>query len=109
MIKKAMNDAQVEEAARLFGMLAEPTRLYLLRELMAGPANVGQLVKQTGIKQGVVSKHLGILLASRFVQRERRGLHVVYEIADPVLFSLCELMCERIHRDARAQVERLAA
>ena len=102
-----MSDAQVEEAARLFSMLAEPARLFLLRALMTGPANVGQLVERTGMKQGNVSKHLGILLGSRFVARRRQGTFVVYEIADPALFQLCELMCNRIQSDALSQAGRL--
>lgn len=106
--KPSMSDSQIEEAARLFGLLAEPARLMLLRALMTGPANVGQLVASTGLKQGNVSKHLGILLGSRFVERRRQGNFVVYGIADPSLYQLCDLMCRRIEADAFAQAGRLA-
>lgn len=105
-IKLAMSDGQVEEAARLFGMLSEPARLYLLRALMGGRAHVGQLVEATGMKQGTVSKHLGILRESRFVSRQREGAYVYYEIADPVLYDLCALMCLRIQKDVEGQVQR---
>ncbi len=104
-----MSDGQVEEAARLFGMLSEPARLYLLRALMEGAAPVGRLVALTGIKQGTVSKHLGILHASRFVARRREGTQVWYEISEPALFELCELMCSRIQRDVEGQIARLGA
>jgi DNA-binding transcriptional ArsR family regulator len=105
--KFAMSDGQVEEAARLFGMLSEPARLYLLRALMAGAAPVGRLAALTGMKQGTVSKHLGILHASRFVARRREGTQVWYEISEPALFELCELMCSRIQRDVEGQIARL--
>lgn len=105
--KITMSDGQVEEAARLFGMLSEPARLYLLRALMEGAAPVGKLVALTGIKQGTVSKHLGILHASRFVARRREGTQVWYEISEPALFELCELMCSRIQRDVEGQIARL--
>jgi DNA-binding transcriptional ArsR family regulator len=105
--KITMSDGQVEEAARLFGMLSEPARLYLLRALMEGAAPVGRLVALTGIKQGTVSKHLGILYASRFVARRREGTQVWYEISEPALFELCELMCSRIQRDVEGQIARL--
>lgn len=95
-----MNDAQVYEAARNFAMLSEPPRLFLLRALMEGPANVTELVKKTRLKQGNVSKHLGILLNARFVARRRQGNFAIYEIADPAVFELCDLMCRRIQRDA---------
>lgn len=107
--KLSMSDFQIEEAARLFGLLAEPARLILLRALMSGPSNVGQLVKNTGMKQGNVSKHLGILLGSRFVDRTRDGNFVVYRISDPSLFQLCNLMCRRIETDAFAQAGRLVS
>lgn len=106
--QKKMSDAQVREAARLFAMLAEPARLFLLRELMAGPANVTELMQRTGLKQGNVSKHLGILLQSRFVRRNREGNHAIYEISDPAVHQLCELMCERLQRDARDYAEQLS-
>ena len=105
--KITMSDGPVEEAARLFGMLSEPARHYLLRALMEGAAPVGRLVALTGIKQGTVSKHLGILHASRFVARRREGTQVWYEISEPALFELCELMCSRIQRDVEGQIARL--
>jgi DNA-binding transcriptional ArsR family regulator len=103
-----MNDAQIAEASRLFGMLAEPARLYLLRALMEGPSSVTGLVEATGMKQGNVSKHLGVLLTSRFVRRQRQGNFAVYEIADPSLYALCELMCCRIQQDAERQAEAMS-
>lgn len=100
-----MSDAQVEEAARLFALLAEPARLFLLRALMTGGRlNVGQLVAATGLKQANVSKHLGILASVGFVSRQQEGNFAHYEIADPSVPSLCELMCSRIQREARHRV-----
>lgn len=102
----AMSDAQVEEAARLFAILAESSRLKLLCALMPGSLTVTELVEATGMKQGNVSKHLGVLLDARFVAKERQGNFARYSIADAKLFALCELMCSRIEKDAR---QRLAA
>ena len=106
--KTPMSDAQVEEAARLFGLLAEPSRLKLLRALMQRPTTVTGLVGATGMKQGNVSKHLGLLLEARFVAKEKEGNFARYFIADPKLFSLCELMCGRIEADARARLDALS-
>ena len=103
-----MNDAQVEEAARQFSVLAEPSRLILLRELMSGEASVGELVAKTGIKQGTVSKHLGILAGAGFLARERDGNRVIYKICDPVVYDLCELMCCRLSDAAIRRAESLA-
>jgi len=104
----AMSDVQIEEVARLFGTLSEPSRLRLLRALMQEPMTVTDLIAATGMKQGNVSKHLGVLLQARFVAREQSGNFARYSIADPRIFSLCELMCARIESDARTRLAQLA-
>lgn len=107
--KPGMSDAQITEAARHFTILSEPARLRILRSLMTGPQTVTQLVAATGLKQGNVSKHLGVLYGARFVNREKEGNFARYSIADADLFTLCELMCSRIDRDVKALAASLRA
>ena len=107
--KAGMSDAQIEEAARQFTILSEPARLRILRALMMGPQTVTELVVSTGLKQGNVSKHLGMLYGARFVSREKEGNFARYALADPDLFTLCELMCTRIDREAKDRAASLAA
>jgi DNA-binding transcriptional ArsR family regulator len=102
-----MSDAQIEEAARMFGALAEPTRLRLLRVLMGGPHTVTELVEATGLKQGNVSKQLGILLGARFVSKEKEGNFARYSLADPTLYILCDLVCGRIESLAARHLQAL--
>jgi DNA-binding transcriptional ArsR family regulator len=106
---KSMSDAQVDEAARLFGILSDSSRLKLLRALMSAPLTVSELIEVTGMKQGNVSKHLGVLLAARFVAREREGNFARYSLADPRLYELCDLMCMRIADDAKTRIKQLAS
>ncbi|HEY8902565.1 MAG TPA: metalloregulator ArsR/SmtB family transcription factor [Chthoniobacterales bacterium] len=106
--KASMSDAQIEEAARMFGALAEPTRLRLLRALMGGPHTVTELVEATGLKQGNVSKQLGILLAARFVAKEKEGNFARYSLADPTLYMLCDLVCGRIESLAALHLQSLS-
>ena len=102
---KLMSDAQIEETARLFGILSDSSRLKLLRALMVKPLTVSELIEATGMKQGNVSKHLGILLTARFVAREREGNFARYSLADPKLYQLCELMCMRIEHDTHERLQ----
>ncbi len=104
-----MSDAQITEAARHFTILSEPARLRILRSLMAGPRTVTEVVAETGLKQGNVSKHLGVLYGARFVNREKEGNFARYSIADTDLVILCELMCSRIDRDVKALAASLKA
>lgn len=106
--KVKLSDAHLEEIARLFGVLAESSRLKLLRALLESPMTVSQLIEETGMKQGNVSKHLSSLLLGGFVAREREGNFARYAISDPTVASLCMLMCGRVESQARKRVKELA-
>lgn len=95
--------AQIESAARLFAALAEPTRLRIIQALMRGPRTVGELVDHLGLKQGSVSKQLGILHGAGLLKRARSGNFIRYAVSDPILKPLCRLVCSRIERVARQQ------
>jgi len=99
--KKKMSTAQLGAVSRLFAVLSEPSRLILLQALHDGPLNVSQLVEACGMKQANVSKHLGVLHDHRLVKREREGISIRYEIADPMIFALCNLVCGKMERDAK--------
>ena len=97
----ALSAAQLAGVARLFAVLSEPSRLALLQTLRGGPRTVNQLVEACGLKQANVSKQLAILHDSHLVRRERDGNSIRYEIADPMVFSLCNLVCSKMVRDAQ--------
>lgn len=106
--KAELSDAQLSEAARIFGMLAEPSRLKLLRALMRRPMTVTELIEATDMRQGNVSKHLSVLLGGGFVEREREGNFARYVLTDKTVSELCRLMCERIEQQARKRLKALA-
>jgi DNA-binding transcriptional ArsR family regulator len=98
-----LSDSQIEEAARLFATLSEPSRLRLLQVLMDGPMTVTELVEDTGMKQGNVSKQLGILYDAHLLERNREGNF----IRDNTVTQLCNLVCRKIESDALARVTAL--
>ena len=98
---------QLEAVARLFRVLAEPTRLAILQALKEKPSSVSNLVARLDARQANVSKQLGILHAAGLLTRERRGSLVCYSIGEPMIFDLCELVCDKLRRDAARQVEAL--
>jgi len=104
----ALDRASLEAVARLFGVLAEPTRLALLQTLKDGPRAVGVLADELGAKQANVSKQLGVLHAAGLLARARDGSTVRYSIADAMIFDLCELVCGKLRRDAERQLSALA-
>lgn len=88
-------------------LLGEPARLAVLNALREGPLNVSELAEATGLNQANLSKHLQLLHAGGFVTRRREGLFVIYTVADASVFTLCDLMCGQLERQATAQVKRL--
>jgi DNA-binding transcriptional ArsR family regulator len=105
--RKKISDAYLLESAKLFGVLADASRLKLLRELMSGSLTVTELVELTGLKQGNVSKHLNILLTARFLSREQDGLFARYHLNDPRVFELCKIMCSRIDETLARELKSL--
>ena len=102
--KKNLSSGQLAAVSRLFAVLSEPSRLALLQALHDGPLTVGQLVEDCSMKQANVSKHLAVLHDHHLVKRERDGTSIRYEIADPMIFSLCNLVCGKMQRDAKKAV-----
>ena len=105
---KNLSPGQLAAIGRLFGVLSEPNRLTLLQALLPGPRTVSQLMEACSMKQANVSKHLAVLFDHQLVKRKREGVSVLYEIADPMIFGLCNLVCSKMERDARRTAALLA-
>jgi len=103
-----IHEKMVELVARRFQVLGEPCRLRILQTLQDGAMTVNQIVGELDGNQPNISKHLQILFDAGLVGRERSGNSVLYSIADPVVFKLCELVCRSTARQA-AHVQRYAA
>ncbi len=101
-MSRYLHDDLLELMAVKFQMLADPTRLAILRALMEGEKSVGQVVTETGRGQANVSKHLKLLADSGLVSRRKEGLQVYYRLDDPLVEQLCTLVCSNI----RGEVER---
>lgn len=71
----------MEQIARTLRLLAEPTRLRLLRLLADEPLNVGELTAILGIAQPSVSKQLGELKRAGLVREERDGGFAFYRVS----------------------------
>ena len=79
----------IEEQAALFGVLADPTRLKLLR-LLAQQSEpdalcVSALAYRLGVTQSAVSQHLRVLKSAGLVRGERLGYRMHYFINQETL------------------------
>jgi DNA-binding transcriptional ArsR family regulator len=109
MKPKRLSDDALAAVAQRFRLLGEPARLRLLQILEAGERSVNELAEACGANQATTSRHLAAMHAAGILQRRREGTSVFYSVADPVVFRLCELVCESTHRHAQSEMLALAA
>jgi|GEM_PF-297676 len=94
-------DSMIDEAARRFALLSDPTRLRIVAVLLERePMTVTELSDSLGIAAPNVSQHLARLSAGRLVGREKHGRSVQYRTTEPSLYPLCELMCNALVEQA---------
>jgi DNA-binding transcriptional ArsR family regulator len=87
----------VEEVARRFALLSDPTRLRILDALLErDDITVSELAGVVGEAAPNVSQHLSRLLAADIVGRRRDGRTVRYSVADPTIRPLCDLVCQAL-------------
>jgi DNA-binding transcriptional ArsR family regulator len=97
-IPHPLPDLLVDLVAERFRVLGEPMRIKLMDRLRDGEASVSELQEAVGASQQNVSKHLGILHAAGMLSRSKQGTRTVYEISDPSMFELCEVVCNGLRR-----------
>jgi DNA-binding transcriptional ArsR family regulator len=91
-----LDDQALGYVADYFRTLSEPSRLKILNGLRDGERNVGELTELLGCSQANASKHLTALARAGLLVREVRGTAAYYRIADPAIYELCNLVCERV-------------
>lgn len=80
----------------LFRLLGEPNRLRLVVACMDRPRSVGDLTRELGASQSLVSQHLRLLRAARLLRQNRQGKNVLYDLPDCHVRSMLTNMIEHI-------------
>jgi ArsR family transcriptional regulator len=78
-----LTQAEAEQLAAAFRVIADPTRLRLISLLASSPggeACVCDLVAPLGLSQPTVSHHLKLLFEAGLLGRDKRGLWVYYHL-----------------------------
>ena len=96
-------DALVDDVARRFALLGDPTRLRVVRTLHdAGECSVQETAEIVGTTLANASQHLARLRDGGVVRRRRVGRSVRYSISDPTIEALCITVCDGIRQRAQA-------
>ena len=82
--------------ADFFKVLSETSRLQIVCSLKSESKNVTEIIEMTGLGQANVSKHLKMLSQAGIVSRRQEGVCVYYQISNPFIFELCDLVCNAL-------------
>ncbi len=103
----SLHPSALNQVADYFKVLSELSRLQVLCSLKSGAKNVTEIMKETELGQANVSKHLKILAQSGIVSRTPQGVSVYYEIVEPFIFDICELVSDRLSFRLQEQSQQL--
>lgn len=99
-----VTDQLLEKVAGRFRAMSNPVRLRILHALEDGELSVSEILDRVGGSQANVSKHLGVLRGVGLVAPRREGPSVYYRISDSAVFTICEAVCESLHKRASTEV-----
>ncbi len=102
-----MSPKALAPVADYFKVLSEVSRLQVLCSLKPGAKSVTEIIQATGLGQANVSKHLKVLTQAGIVSRQPKGVSVFYEISDPIIFELCDLVCNRLSVELQERTQQL--
>ncbi len=107
MSEITLSGPTLELVARRFRYLSEPFRLRILQSLSKSEKTVTELVEDLEANQPNVSKHLNLLLEGGLVARRKKGTSSIYSVADPLIFTLCDLVCKSATAKTRQELAAL--
>lgn len=94
--KNNFSQYELNEIAEKFKVLSEPLRLAIVQLLMDGEKNVTDIHTALNSSQPNISKHLKVLEQAGFLCKKKHAVSVYYNIADPLVFKLCQLVCQSL-------------
>ena len=88
--------------------IANPVRLAVLERLKSGEASVGRLVKDLGVEQSSLSKHLSVLRQAGVVVARQEQSTVYYSVRDRDIYEILRPISEMLRKKLRESQDVLA-
>ena len=89
-------DPFVEQIAKFFSLLSEPSRLKIVHVICREERNVTEIVTLTGLTQTNVSRQLNIMLSAGVLTRRKEGNQAFFKVSDETLIEVCRDVCVRL-------------
>lgn len=88
--------------------LAHPIRLEIIEHLKNKEASVGEMVKELGVEQSGLSKHLSVLRQAGILISRQEKVTVYYSIRDKDIFHVLRPIAEILRKKLAETTEVLA-
>ncbi|HJF46821.1 MAG: metalloregulator ArsR/SmtB family transcription factor [Limosilactobacillus oris] len=97
------SDNLINEAAKIYKVLSNPTRIKILYFLRYQEIDiqVNDIVTQLKIAQPVISKQLGILRRYQLVRNRKEGNKVFYILDDPHVVEMVDDMLNHVKHEIK--------
>jgi len=103
---KAQPNLLIQLCLRRVKAVSDKIRWTVIEILMDGPKTVGELAKELGVEQSLLSHHLKILRNEGLIESRREGKSVICKLTDAIAFSSTgwelDLGCCRLEKAASA-------
>ncbi len=87
-----MDDDHLTQVAFLAKSLSDGNRLRILQMISSGRKSVSAIIEALDLSQPLVSHHLKELKRTLLVKVEREGPFVFYELADPRILDVLQIL-----------------
>jgi DNA-binding transcriptional ArsR family regulator len=98
-----LNQTIFEIQANLCRTMSHALRLEIVHLLREQPRRVMDIAASTGHSPSAISRHLGVLRHGGVLMTERHGQEIFYQIANPKMVTICDLMREVLVEEASRQ------
>ena len=98
-----------EIQAKLCRSMSNPVRIEIIHMLRTGAKCVGEIANLLGQPQTAISRHLSLLSTSGIITSQHQGSNVFYQIANPKIAEICDLMREVLMDETTHRTELIRA
>ena len=96
------------KASRILKALSHELRLEVVCGLRREPCTQTFIAQKLGIPQSTVAQHLKVLRSEGLIKAERRGVEVVFSLAEPRIKDILDALCQREDEGARYSWDEIA-
>jgi DNA-binding transcriptional ArsR family regulator len=83
-------------AARLLKILGHPVRLKIVCGLMGDPAGLSRIARSLEMPVSTVAQHLAVLRTGGILEERRKGVEVIFSVADDRVPGILEVFCSPV-------------